>query len=195
MRLPRQDASGNPVGTGAFRFVSNAMMLLSLAAVDDAWQGRPFVDAIEITGRRSVRNAMAGPERGTRGCCRRSGGERCTRRSRSTSTVVQSGDCDLLALSVARNGALADDAQREAIALAVDRAALYNVIFQKQGEMTASLLPDALTGYAFSVSRGARSCAGAGVAWRGQWRAAHADRGGHECCGATGGGAHCVESA
>ena len=42
-----------------------------------------------------------------------------------------------------------DDAQREAVALAVDRAALYNVIFQKQGEMTASLLPNALTGYSF----------------------------------------------
>jgi ABC-type oligopeptide transport system substrate-binding subunit len=54
-----------------------------------------------------------------------------------------------LALSIARNGALADDAQREAISLAVDRAVLYNVIFQKQGEMTASLLPDALTGYGF----------------------------------------------
>ena len=63
--------------------------------------------------------------------------------------VVQSGNCDLLALSIARNGVLADDAQREAIALAVDRAVLYNVIFQKQGEMTASLLPDALTGYGF----------------------------------------------
>ena len=33
--------------------------------------------------------------------------------------------------------------------MAVDRAALYNVIFQKQGEMTRVLLPNALTGYSF----------------------------------------------
>ena len=41
---------------------------------------------------------------------------------------------------------------RAAIALAVDRSALSNVIFQKQGEVTASLLPSALTGYSFLFS-------------------------------------------
>jgi ABC-type transport system substrate-binding protein len=44
---------------------------------------------------------------------------------------------------------LADESQREAISLAVDRAVIYNVIFQKQGEVTASLLPNAFTGYSF----------------------------------------------
>ena len=44
---------------------------------------------------------------------------------------------------------LVEDAQSEAITLAIDRAVLYNVIFQKQGELTASLVPDALTGYGF----------------------------------------------
>jgi len=38
---------------------------------------------------------------------------------------------------------------RAAIAMAIDRGALSNVIFQKQGEITASLLPSALTGYGF----------------------------------------------
>ena len=38
---------------------------------------------------------------------------------------------------------------RAAIAQAVDRGALFNVIFQKQGQITASLLPQSLTGYAF----------------------------------------------
>ena len=33
--------------------------------------------------------------------------------------------------------------------MAVDRSALFNVIFQKQGEVTASLLPQAVTGYSF----------------------------------------------
>jgi peptide/nickel transport system substrate-binding protein len=38
---------------------------------------------------------------------------------------------------------------RAAIAESIDRGALSNVIFQKQGEITATLLPQSLTGYAF----------------------------------------------
>jgi MarR-like DNA-binding transcriptional regulator SgrR of sgrS sRNA len=146
--ISTQDASGNPVGTGPFRFVSNDNYLLTLAAVDDAWQGRPYVDAVEILGRRTVRtqwlDLIAGhtdlvdvPVDTVR------------QAQQEHLNVVQSGNCDLLVLDVARRGVLAEDTQREAIALAVDRAALYNVIFQKQGEMTAGLLPDSLTGYGF----------------------------------------------
>jgi ABC-type transport system substrate-binding protein len=64
-------------------------------------------------------------------------------------TVVASPPVTLLALSVTDSGALGNPKLRAAIALAVDRSALYNVIFQKQGEVTASLLPAALTGYSF----------------------------------------------
>jgi len=64
-------------------------------------------------------------------------------------TVVTSPPVALLALQVADSGALGNPNLRAAIALAVDRGALSNVIFQKQGEVTASLLPAALTGYSF----------------------------------------------
>ena len=46
-------------------------------------------------------------------------------------------------------GALANVKLRGAIAAAIDRSAIYNVIFQKQGEVTASLLPQSMTGYSF----------------------------------------------
>ena len=143
-----QDASGNPVGTGAFRFVSNDNNVLSLAAVDDAWQGRPFVDTLQITGRRSVRTQWLDLSAGHADVVDVPV-ETVRQAQQEHIGLLQSADCDLLVLSLARSGALAEDAQREAIALAVDRAVLYNVIFQKQGEMTASLLPDALTAYAF----------------------------------------------
>jgi peptide/nickel transport system substrate-binding protein len=146
--IAAQDASGNPVGTGPFRFVSNVNYVLSLAAVDDAWQGRPFVDAVEITGRRVVRTQWLDLSAG-RADVVDVPVEAARQAQQEHLNVVQSENCDLLALSIARNGELAEDAQREAISLAVDRAALYNVIFQKQGEMTASLLPDAFTGYGF----------------------------------------------
>jgi hypothetical protein len=38
---------------------------------------------------------------------------------------------------------------RAAIAESIDRGALSNVIFQKQGEITAGILPQSLSGYAF----------------------------------------------
>jgi peptide/nickel transport system substrate-binding protein len=146
--VSRQDASGNLVGTGAFRFVSQSNGLLSLAAVDDAWQGRPFVDAVEISGARSVRNQWLDLSSG-RADVVEVPVEILHQAQQEHLTVVESALCDLLVLSVARTGVLQEDAQREAVALAVDRAALYNVIFQKQGEMTASLLPNSLTGYSF----------------------------------------------
>ena len=63
--------------------------------------------------------------------------------------VLVSGSVDLLALTIAPSGWFASRELRQAAALAVDRTALYNVIFQKQGEVTASLLPEALSGYSF----------------------------------------------
>jgi peptide/nickel transport system substrate-binding protein len=146
--ISRQDASGDLVGTGAFRFVSQSNGLLSLAAVDDAWQGRPFVDAVEINGGRSVRNQWLDMSSG-RADVVEVPVENLHQAQQEHLAVMESGGCDLLVLSVARAGILQEDAQREAVALAVDRPALYNVIFQKQGEMTASLLPNALTGYSF----------------------------------------------
>jgi peptide/nickel transport system substrate-binding protein len=151
--ISRQDASGYSVGTGAFRFVSQSNGLLSLAAVDDAWQGRPFVDAVEINGGRSVRNQWLDMGSG-RADVVEVPVENLHQAQQEHLAVVESGACDLLVLSVARSGILQDDAQREAVALAVDRAALYNVIFQKQGEMTASLLPNSLTGYSFLFPKG-----------------------------------------
>ena len=38
---------------------------------------------------------------------------------------------------------------REALALAIDRAAIHAVLFQRQGEVSAALLPQWLSGYAF----------------------------------------------
>ncbi len=146
--IASQDAAGNAVGTGPFRFVSNSNYVLKLAAVDDAWQGRPFVDEIEITGRRVLRTQWLDLSAG-RVDLVDVPVEAVRQAQQEHLNVVQSGNCDLLALSVAHSGVFADDAQREAITLAVDRAVLSNVIFQKQGEMTASLLPDALTGYSF----------------------------------------------
>jgi peptide/nickel transport system substrate-binding protein len=149
--ITRQDDSGNLSGTGAFRFVSQSNAVLTLAAVDDAWQGRPFLNTVEILGGRSVRNQWLDITSG-RADVVEIPMEVLHEAQQQHLSIVESPACDLLALSVARTGALEEDAARESIALAVDRAVLNNVIFQKQGETTASLLPNALTGYSFLFS-------------------------------------------
>jgi ABC-type transport system substrate-binding protein len=63
--------------------------------------------------------------------------------------VVESPEALLLLLHVEDGGPLANPSLRAAIALAIDRTALSNVIFQKAGQVTASLLPQSLSGYAF----------------------------------------------
>jgi ABC-type transport system substrate-binding protein len=47
---------------------------------------------------------------------------------------------------------LRDIRLRQAISLAVDRSAIHNVIFQRQGEVAGGLLPNWLTGYSFLFS-------------------------------------------
>ena len=44
---------------------------------------------------------------------------------------------------------LRDIRLRQALSLAIDRSAIHNVIFQRQGEVAGGLLPNWMTGYAF----------------------------------------------
>src|ERR1039457_1913155 len=52
-------------------------------------------------------------------------------------------------LAVVFHPRIADARIREALALAVDRTAIYNVLLQRQGEISGALLPQWLSGYAF----------------------------------------------
>jgi ABC-type transport system substrate-binding protein len=57
---------------------------------------------------------------------------------------------ELLALVPATNSpALQDGRMRQAVAAAIDRSTLLNVIFQKQGEAASAILPNWMTGYDF----------------------------------------------
>ena len=144
--------TGN-IGTGPFQRVGFANGVLTLAANDNCWQGRPFVDAIEIRIHRAVRDQWLDLSVGRADVVEVPAEQlRLAREQRLT--VVASPPVTLLALQVADSGVLGNPNLRAAIALAIDRGALSNVIFQKQGEVTASLLPNALTGYAFLFPTG-----------------------------------------
>ncbi len=140
-----------PIGTGPFQFTDFSGGVLTLAANENCWQGRPFLDAIEIHTHRSVHDQWLDLSVG-RADLVDVPAEQMRQAHEQRLSVVASGPVLLLALSVSDSGALANPNLRAAIALAIDRGALSNVIFQKQGEITASLLPAELTGYAFLFS-------------------------------------------
>ena len=136
------------IGTGPFQLTSFNNGVLSLAANESCWQGRPFADAIEIRVHRTIREQWLDLSVG-RADVVEVPAEQVRQAQQQRLTVVVSRPATLLALQVANTGTLANPKLREAIALAIDRGALFNVIFQKQGEPTASLLPQSLTGYSF----------------------------------------------
>ncbi len=146
--IRRQDDGGNPIGTGPFRFAANSNGIVFLSANDDYWGGRPFADAVELYGKRSVREQWLDFTVGKADLVEAPAELLRAAQQDHMPLLVAARPSDLLLLTVSDN-ALKDEHLRESIALALDRAALSNVIFQKQGEITASLLPEALSGYSF----------------------------------------------
>jgi peptide/nickel transport system substrate-binding protein len=141
------------IGTGPFQqtgaLVSNGMQ--RYIANESCWQGRPFLDAIEITEHKSIRDQWLDLSVG-RADVVEVPAEMLREARQQKLTLTVSAPVMLLALQVSDSSALAKPELRGAIAHAVDRSSLFNVIFQKQGEITASLLPQELTGYAFLFS-------------------------------------------
>jgi hypothetical protein len=118
-------------------------------ADEDARGGRPFLDAVDVQ--------MARPQR-----------ERAIEFGRADLVEVTpayllhaptgqriwpSQPVRLVALVFGPR--VADARVREAVALAVDRTAIHNVLLQRQGEISGGLLPQWISGYAFLFSAGA----------------------------------------
>ena len=157
-------APGQPTGTGAYQVApimgstmgssvgsgvaSTASNILTLTANENCWRGRPFADQIILTSHRAIRDQWLDLSVG-RADVVEVPAEQLRQAQQRRLTVFVSPPVLLLALEVSNSGSLANPALRAAIAHAVDRSALYNVIFQKQGEVTASLLPQSLSGYSF----------------------------------------------
>lgn len=143
---PPQTGPGMANLAGAFaitRWEAGRSALYS--AEEGAAGGRPFVDAVEIEMGRSLR-------------------EQATDLDLGKTDVVELGPNEARRLAAARRtwssvpvrvvalvfGPRVDDVRvREAVALAVNRTAIHNVLLQGQGEISGALLPQWLSGYAF----------------------------------------------
>lgn len=114
------------VGTGPFRLDGQ-----KLVAFEQHWAGRPFLDAVELsTTQPDVWEVSPGiPRRGVP----------------EKLQISSSQPLELIAIENTGEAAMS-----AAISLAIDRAPMAAVLTQRRGEATAGLLPQFLTGYAFT---------------------------------------------
>jgi ABC-type transport system substrate-binding protein len=146
--LLKRNASGVPVGTGAFVVAGwQPGKLLELAANDENWAGRPFVDAVEIEFGKSLRDQSIALELDKTDVIEAAsqGGTGSQRHSASTSLSLP---VELLTLAFSTNSKAQDPRLREALALAIDRKPIQSVLLKGAGEPAASILPNWMTGYA-----------------------------------------------
>ena len=117
----------------------------SYAADDGAPGGRPFLDAVEVQMGRPLRDQSIDLEVGKADVIELAPGD--SRRGTAGRRMWVSAPVRIVALVF---GPRVEDARiREGLALAVDRTAILNVLLQKQGEISAALLPQWISGYAF----------------------------------------------
>jgi hypothetical protein len=115
------------------------------AADENASGGRPFVDSVEIQLARPLRDQSIDLELGKTDIVELGPNE--IRRQQPGRKIWQSQPVRVVALVFSRR--IEDVRVREALALAVDRAAILTVLLQRQGEVSGALLPQWLSGYAF----------------------------------------------
>ncbi len=143
----RRSASGTLVGTGAFQVTTwQAGRQAKLTAFDPAWEGRPFVDSIELNMGRSVHDRLIDLETGKVDFVDVPPDEarRAIDRGARISASLPN---ELLALEFARGPRAAEDpARRHALAVCVERFSLVNFVLQKQGEIAWGPLPEWSTG-------------------------------------------------
>ncbi|MGD0413909.1 MAG: ABC transporter substrate-binding protein [Terriglobales bacterium] len=144
-RNDNNNKNDNPIGTGPFLVADwQPGKLLKLAANEESWAGRPFVDAVEIEFGKSLRDQAIALELDKTDVIEAApqAPNASPRHSASSSLPVE-----LLALVFSANSKAQDPRLREALALAIDRKPIQSVLLKGAGEPAASILPNWMTGY------------------------------------------------
>lgn len=140
---------GAAIGTGPFRIEKREHTRIALRANDDYWGGRPFLDALEIVPGKPTRDQLSDFALERADIVELSADQ--WRRAQQDRLRVELSQpaVTVYLLIQSTKPELRDVRLRQAISLSIDRAAIHNVIFQRQGEIAGGLLPNWLTGYAF----------------------------------------------
>src|ERR1700687_2900638 len=141
------DGNRLPIGTGPF-LVAEWLpgKRLKLAANEESWAGRPFVDAIEIEFGKSLRDQAIALELDKTDVIETApqAANGSQRRGASSSSSLP---VELLALVFSANSKAQDPRLREALALAIERKPIQSVLLKGAGEPAAGILPNWMTGY------------------------------------------------
>jgi ABC-type transport system substrate-binding protein len=142
-------AEGSAVGTGPFRVVRSASAAFTLAANDDYWGGRPYVDSLELQTSRPSADQMTDFSLDRTDVAEVPADQlRVAQQERLRVEISRPEETWFLVFDSAKPE-IRDLRLRQAVALAIDRTAIRNVIFQHQGEVASGLLPNWLSGYEF----------------------------------------------
>jgi peptide/nickel transport system substrate-binding protein len=145
--LLKRNGSALPIGTGPFLVAEwQPGKLLKLAANEESWAGRPFVDAVEIEFGKSLRDQAIALELDTADIIETVPQAASAAQRKGTSSAL-SLPVELLALVFSPNSKAQDPRLREALAQAIDRKPIQSVLLKGAGEPAASILPNWMTGY------------------------------------------------
>jgi ABC-type transport system substrate-binding protein len=152
--IVKRNPDNAPSGTGPFHIVDwQPGKKLALAAEENCWRGRPFLDAIEIEMGKSFREQMTALELGKADLVEVAPEQvhlisqnRVSQEGRLASSMPM----ELLALLFTHDVASpGEKLLREALALSVERGSIRSVLLQGAGQPTASILPNWMSGYGF----------------------------------------------
>jgi Bacterial extracellular solute-binding proteins, family 5 Middle len=138
---------GTLVGTGPFAITRwEAGKSATLTAHADYWGGRPYLGSIEIVMGQPVRQQAIDLELGKADAVEVDVTN--LRRLRQQNAYLAVG-APIEVLALLFDGATPPSPVRQALALAIDRAAIHTVLLQRQGEVSGALLPQWISGYSF----------------------------------------------
>ncbi len=148
--IVKRNTDGQLGGTGAFHVVDwQPAKRVTLAAEENCWRGRPFLDGIEIEMGRSYRDQAMALESG-RADMIEVPAEQAHRAGLEGRTVVSSLPVELLALIFRTDAASpTEKTLRESLALSVERSSIRNVLLQGAGQPAGGILPTWMSGYGF----------------------------------------------
>jgi peptide/nickel transport system substrate-binding protein len=154
LALPAYGIAHAKTGTGPFTVSEERPFQVGLDASENYWQGRPYLNGISIGETGGERDRTLDLDF-SRVDVLEPGPELLRRLQQQHARLAVSQPTELVALVLhPQKPALEDARLRRAIALSIDRAALHNFIFQKQGEVSGGLLPNWISGYAFLFAAG-----------------------------------------
>ena len=151
--IVKRDSEEKVSGTGPFHIVDwQPGKKLTLAAEEECWRGRPFLDGVEIEMGRSFRDQATALEVG-RADLVEVAPEQAHHFSPAKGRLVSSAPAELMALAFARDASSPDEKLlREALGLSVDRGSIHSVLLQGAGQPAGSLLPTWISGFGFVFS-------------------------------------------